>query len=198
MKKLFLPVVLSSLLLFYSCSKKDKAVEEYCNCMNTIISDSLINDYGVDTLKKQCFDSIIINKFELGKDADFIEGFDSIEEVKQLVVNRNNQVSQNISRILENYYFQTTVDYGWKVYEYRRYEFDGKMFTQNLYQCGTSHNWWLENTWTGTYKVENEPNGNVYVYITYSSGKNYIYRLKKSSKDGYYLKGRRTLWQEEK
>lgn len=198
MKKIIFGIVLSSFLLFFnSCSNKGEAVAEYCNCMNAVLNDSLIDASNIVELKKECYDSLIIKKYELGKEAEFIANFDSIQEVKDVVIKRNSQIVKNIDEILQAYNFETVPDV--MNNEARRYIFDGKMFTQILYQMRSIYSGWDESErWTGTYKVEVEPNGKAYVTISFEDRENDIYQLKKSSKDGYYLKGRRTLWQKDK
>ncbi len=195
MKKVFFGVVLSSLILLVSCSNEGKAVDEYCNCMNTILNDSLIDASNINELNKSCYDSIIINKYKMEEDAEFIAKFDSIQEVKDVVVKRKSTIIKNVDKILQSYSFEYEDILG---NEKRAYLFDGKMFTQILYQIQYFGAGWSESKrWTGTYKTEVEPNGKAYVTIS-MNGENDIYQLRKSSKDGYNLKGRRTLWQEDK
>ena len=180
-----------------SCSKTNKAVDEYCNCASSILTDSLISVEFLDTIHKNCFDSIIIKKYELNKDNEFITGFDSIQSVKDLRKKINSKISENINNILIKYSFQTVPDI--MINDARTYLFDGKMFTQILYKMQSLWSGWEEvKRFTGTYKVEVENNGNAYVIISFTGNENDIYKLSKSIKDGYYLKGRRTLWQENK
>ncbi|MDY0281902.1 MAG: hypothetical protein RBR35_15235 [Salinivirgaceae bacterium] len=202
MKKVFFGIVLSSFLLFFnSCSNTEEAVAEYCNCMNTILNDSLIEASNIEELKKECYDSLIINKFELGDNTDFIANFDSIQEVKDVVVKRNSTIIKNVDKILQTFYFDTSPDIismnNWTAY-YRRYIFDGKMFKQYYYEKPYGGSYGIADKWTGTYKIEVEPNGKAYITITFENRENDIYELKKSTKDGYYLDGRRRLWQENK
>lgn len=200
MKFFFYGIILSCLLLSsYSCSKKGEAITEYSNCMNSILNDSLITTPDISVLKKQCFDSIIIEKYELEENAEFIGSFDSIEEVKNIVISRNAIITKNIDQILQKYNFKTEP----KLYRdwsgsYRTYAFDGKMFTQILYEIPYGGRYSETQRWTGTYKIEIEQNGKAYITINFGDRDNDIYQLMKSSKNGYYLKGRRTLWQEEK
>ena len=73
------------------------------------------------------------------------------------------------------------------------------MFKQELYGMNWgSTNWVLQNTFTGTYKIEKAENENIYVIVSMQDRENDIYKFKKSKKDGFYLDGRRTLWQEDK
>jgi len=167
--------------------------------MNTFLNDSLIDASNIEELKKECYDSLIINKYKLGDESEFIASFDSLQEVKDLTVKRNSTIIKNADKILQTYNFNTGTFVEGRVWGSRVFKFDGKMITHIAFQMkNMSIGWTEEMRWTGTYKIEVEPNGKTYVTISFPELENDIYQLMKSSKDGYYLKGRRTLWQEEK
>lgn len=198
--KNLLYLLIITLFVNYSCSKSNKAIEDYCNCMHSIISDSLLS---MDIVNKQhtiCFDSIT-NKYKLNDDAEFQESFDSLIAIKDLKININSRISENIDNILQTYMWEfiDVSSLNWRTYELRRYYFDGKIFKQDLYgmQYG-SMDWHIEDSWTGIYKVDVENNGRIYIEISFDDNESDIYRFQKSKKDGYYLDGRRTLWQENK
>ncbi len=198
LKHLFLGFSLFTLI--FSCSKSDKAVSDYCNCMNKVISDSLISTDIVNEQHVICFDSIT-NKYKLNEDTEFKENFDSLNTIKDLKVNINYKISENIDNILQTYMweFKDLSSLNYKTYELRRYYFDGKMFKQELYGMNYGiRGWELFKTWTGIYKIEIEKNGSIYVNITFDDNSNDIFKFRKSKKDGFYLDGKRTLWQEKK
>lgn len=200
MKRITNILIVAMALLITSCSQKNKAVEEYCSCMDNIVSDSLYSANLISLTHINCRDSIL-SKYDLINDKEFASSFDSLKLVKD----KNNEIFtktyQNVDRILQKYNwdYKDLSSLNWKTYEYRRYLFDGKMFKQELYGMNWgSTNWVLQNTFTGTYKIEKAENENIYVIVSMQDRENDIYKFKKSKKDGFYLDGRRTLWQEDK
>ncbi|HOZ14773.1 MAG TPA: hypothetical protein PK784_08300 [Tenuifilaceae bacterium] len=187
-------------LLITSCSKQNKAVDEYCNCMDNNLSDSLNSTSLLSSAHTNCRDSII-KEYDLINDNEFVTSFDSIPKVRNKLNENFLKIYQNVDRILQKYNwdYKDVSSLNWRTYEYRRYLFDGKMFKQEVYGMNWgSTNWNLQNTYTGTYKIEKGENDNIYVVISMQDNENDIYRFRKSKKDGYYLDGRRTLWQEDK
>ena len=197
--KTFKVLIAISLLTGFlcSCSKKNKAVQEYCDCVSSSLNDSLIATAPIESVQKKCYDSIVQKKYDLTKDLEFVNGFDSVQNVKNIKKTITSKISKNIGDILIKYSWQTVPDIFGN--ETRTYLFDGKMFTQILYKIQFYGSGWVENQrWTGTYKVEVESNGSAYITISMGDNESDIYKLQKSQKDGYCLKGRRTLWQEKR
>lgn len=197
-KLLAISAILASVI--YSCSNKNKAVNEYCNCISTSLTDKMITVDPIVGIQKKCYDSIIVKKYELIKDIKFIAEFDSIQNIKNIKKTINTKILKNISDIL--------VKFSWEYYspseEKRIYSFDGKMVTQDatfytmqivpFVQINTTGN----ERFTGTYKVEVEDNGSAYVSIIWTGDKNDIYKLMKTTENSYYLEGKRTLSQKDK
>lgn len=183
-------------LVFSSCSKTNKAVTEYCDCMNSIMTDSLLLPEAINERNKICYDSIL-NLYNLSGDKEFLSSFDSLNQVKSLRNRTDAKIYQNIDKILQayNWNYKDMSSLNWKTYEYRVFSFDGKMFKQVLYgmEWGST-NWKVKNSWTGTYRIEKESD-KIYVTLIDEENKNDIYRFRKSKADGLYLDGRRALWQ---
>ena len=169
------------MVLITSCSNKKKAIDEYCNCMSSIVSDSLLSNDLITITHKKCFDSII-QKYKLNNNNEFLSTFDSVEKVKNLRKTTNTKVIQNIEKLIENRYF----DYMnfWNN-SYVRYEFDGKMVTITAYEMPFIGAGWQEKEkFTGVYKIENENNGKIHITLT-SSNHNSVYEFVKGNKNDY-------------
>lgn len=181
MKNLIFIVIISSLLI--SCSKKNQSVNEYCSCLNSALNDSLIAEVDVANIQKKCWDSIIVAKYQLNNDKQFISDFDSLGEIKSLNQDMISQISKNINETLKRYAWLCSDRY------LDRLEFDGKMFTHKTFYVIT--NPVIE---TGTYKTEVEKNGVSYITLTNSENENTIFKLMKNDEGDYYLDGKRTYW----
>lgn len=187
-------------LLIASCSKQNKVVEEYCNCMDNNLSDSLNSINLLSSTHINCRDSIL-KKYELINDNEFVASFDSIPKVKNKLDENYLNIYKNVDKILQKYNwdYKDLSSLNWRTYQYVRFIFDGMMVTLKEYgmQWG-SMDWHLENTYTGTYKIEKGKNDKIYVIISINEFGNGTYKFGKSKKDGYYLDGKVTLWQEDK
>jgi hypothetical protein len=197
--KNILALAISGLAIF-SCSNGNKAIKEYCECMSSVINDSLVSTGLLKERHTICYDSIVA-KYKLNEDKEFKNTFDSLKDVKDFRDKIYTKIIKNVDDILQRYNwgYQDLSSLNWQTYEARKYYFDGKMFKQEVYgmQWGSTQ-WHLKKTWTGTYKIEKANNGKIYVTVSTEPGENDIYLLQKSKKDGYYLDGRRTVWQEQK
>jgi len=168
--------------------------------MSSVISDSLIFIEEVNERHLLCFDSVT-NKYNLNSDEEFKENFDSLSVIKDLRIKINSQINENVDNILQTYMWEfkdlSTLNY--KTYQLRRFYFEGKIAKQELYGMGYGiRGWELSNTWTGTYQIEIAKDGNIYINILYDDNDKGTFRFRKSKKDGYYLSGSKTFWQENK
>ncbi len=197
-------IVLSSFLslIIISCggkSQNEAEVKKYCNCVNSILNDSLISMSPIDSMKRICFDSLIVKNEFLKDETEYLASFDSIQQVKDLNSTLLSNVTENVSKILLNKAFRSSSDFTVSRNPYVMFDetysiclFDKKMFTFTDYEVISSTP--SQSSQTGTYKIEISEE--VYITLIDANQKNYLYKLLKSDKDGYYLKGNITLWQE--
>lgn len=210
MKHHYYITVLFICIFASSCSNKNEAVEKYCNCLNSIASDSIISSYLIAEKDKICLDSII-QSYELNDDNEFIENFDSIPKVIEARRKLDMRVIKNIGKILETHSFKnshTTIGELWS------YEFDGKMFKINFSELTDFYSFNTTN-WTGTYNIKKEDNGKIYVTLDLEDENTDIYEFNEVKKEDYeklvtrkiikndeypvyFLNGNRTLYSEKK
>lgn len=212
MKHHYYITVLFICIFASSCSNKNEAVEKYCNCLNSIASDSIISSDLIAEKDKICLDSII-QSYELNDDNEFIENFDSIPKVIEARRKLDMRVIKNIGKILETHSFKnshTTFGESWT------YEFDGKMFTIRLFELYDLYSFSYNDTkWTGTYNIEKENNGKFYLTLELEDGNTDIYEFNEVNKEDYkklvkrkiiendeypvyFLDGNRTLYSQKK
>ena len=198
--------------LLYSCNSKKnnndldfeneksyEAIESYCNCVNEKFNDSLTNFNYLDTIKSECYKSIIESKFHLSKDNDFVNKFDSTNSIIQLNEGISKKLEKNITKLLEDNTWGTEISMNSRFWEVRKIYFDGVIFTQECYRIYNvfDGSWELENSWRGKYSIETEKNGKTYVYVNYDEGEKATYVLGTNRKNQSYLEGpTRIFWKQ--
>ena len=205
MKKILFYIGISMFLftILTSCSKQNKAINEYCDCVNKAVNDSLISSESLDSVKKNCFETIIKTKYELTNDDKFVSEFESKKMIKDLLETINNKISKNIKSILSKNKWQSNTEGNSIFWQRRVLTFDGKMFTQTIYRIFNifTGSWNEYKKYTGTYTIEKDENGLIYITLIYdgSDEDDGIYqketcKMVKDNKNGYYLDGKRAYF----
>ncbi len=196
MKKIFTffgALLIASFILSSCSNPQKKAISNYCNCLKTVLNDTIINYETVNTLEKKCYDSLILQNKSLSENKEFIDGFYQNDDITKLQNKINQKIIDNVQNILKKFSFVANYNQN---YQIPKYTFDGKIAHYSLIQIDLRGSYIKAND-TRKYIINTDKNGKTYVEITISDGKSVIYEFGKTyenKKKDYYLSGPVWFW----
>ena len=198
MKKIF--YILSFSILFISCSNNDKAISEFCNCVeHNLNNNTKVSTYILpkqfSSINSHCYDSIINKKYKI-KNEEFNKILNENKDVKNILKKEMDLISTNINKILVNNKFSKVYD-AWSFHEKERlsiFYFDGSMFKEDV-----SFPFGKTKIKTGLYEIIIDNNWNPFIKLKYDNGRKKTYAFKfDNEKKKFYLDGDVIHWQVEK
>lgn len=184
---------------FTSCNNREKAGKEYVQCIIDGVTDTIIESGMIKNIETPCYNSIIIDKYKLNDDETFSEkGLKCISSVNVLDSTLNVRLKKNIKNVLTN-------RKGWvglsavnsSYWERTVLNFEGKMFKGDIQRCSDvfTGNWIdIEESFSGTYSLENESDGIIYLVLIFDKGgEKETYIMKKNEKSKIILDGKITF-----
>ncbi|MFZ4401921.1 MAG: hypothetical protein ACOYO1_17965 [Bacteroidales bacterium] len=186
MKKINLFFIAALAIFLFSCGNpQKKAISEYCNCLNSILTDSIYSYEIATIIEKKCYDSLILKNKSLSEDKEFIDGFYKNEQIIKLQDQIKEKIKDNVQTILTKYPFTTNLD---NYYQIHKFIFDGKIVKYSVWQMDLRGSY-EKNIESRTYTVSAEKNGKTYIEMETSEGKSKIYEFGKNKDNNYYLDG---------
>lgn len=147
-----------------SCSKTEKAIDGYCNCMNEIVSDSLLSSDLIDESHKHCLDSVT-ERYNLSDNKEFIAELNANEKVVTIRKTIDSTILVNIESYLETHYFRSEPKESFlESMKYWKYNLDGNVYSVSIITIwGDGDISERKNEYSGKYEITKEKNGKYYV-----------------------------------
>jgi hypothetical protein len=186
MKKINILLLSAIAIFLFSCGNpQEKAISEYCNCLNSILSDSIYNYEIVNKTEKECYNSLILKNKSLSENKEFIDGFYKNEKINKLQEKITEKITENVQFFLTKFPFATNLD---NYYQIHKFIFDGKTVKYSVWQMDLRGSY--ENGIDSrTYTVNAEKSGKTYIEMEKPDGKSIIYEFGKNKDNDYYLDG---------
>ena len=181
-KNQILLLVLSATLLFSCQNAENKTIDEYCETINKVVTDTTISYEGIASIQEKTYSDLILNNPELKDNKEFIKGFQENEKIKSLKSSIKEKIIQNVQNILKKNIFVTGVDNRWQVH---KLTFDGVMVNVISVQVDLRGSYDTENK-TKKYTVTLEENGKAYINAKRDNGEDLTFEFGKNKTD-YYI-----------
>ena len=175
-------ILLSSILLFSCQNEEKKSIDEYCETINKVVTDTTISYEGITNIEEKTFQDLILKNPDLKDNKEFLKSFQEDEKIKSLKTSIKEKIVQNVQNILKKNIFVTGVDNRWQVH---KLTFDGVMVNIISVQVDLRGSYDTENK-TKKYSVTLEENGKAYINSKRDNGEDLIFEFGKNKTD-YYI-----------